>query len=127
MEIKLDVFCSTCSFDGVPDAATVDLETSLQKRILQLSEAAKKYDVYTLREFEDSPLFFDEDNKIVCAMDYVILNVAKSYFFWSGRTKHTCIEIETGPTEIADLEISSSEQVIVNHNIKKPHLQKRAS
>ena len=103
MNLKLEVFSSGQSFDNIPDIAVVEISEDLQKRIIELSHAAQKLDVDTIREMEDSPSFHNEEGQLDCPMDYVWLNVSQRCFFWSGRPKHSEIEVETEFIKVDEL------------------------
>ena len=110
-------------FDHGPEVAVVEIKPTLEARIHQLAAAVKALGVYKIAEFDSSPDFFlrdydaeeesgstayrdpnDEDEKNVCRVECVTLNVTSYDYYWSGLVKHTNIRWETETISLSSVE-----------------------
>lgn len=110
-------------FDLGPEIAVVEITPTLEARIHQLMAAVKVLGVYKISEFDNTPEFFlrdydaegeggstayrnpnDEDEKNVCRVECVTLNVTSYDYYWSGLVKHTNIRWETETISLKSVE-----------------------
>ena len=109
-------------FDYGPEVAVVEITPTLEARIYQLAVAVKVLGVYKIAEFDSAPDFFlrdydceeedgsiayrnpnDEDEKNICRVECVTLNVTSYDYYWSGLVKHTNIRWETEPISLSSV------------------------
>lgn len=96
IKFVVDVSCNDQYCDSRPDKAVILIDKERMDRIIELSEMAKKHDVYQISEFDYTPEWIetgvkDSDLRIEASM----LRVTDDSFSYIAFIKHTDIEVWT--------------------------------